>query len=379
MRRARLLALVLLAVAPLTLRAQGSVFAVRGLGLPGRPVSARTAGTEGAFAMFDAQMALNPAAVGRVRAPQAWATAASSSRDFTASTGNASLRATRFPLAGFATAVPQRFGVSVSFSDYLDRTWTLERRDSLVVQGVMEPFRDAERSLGGITDAQLAGAWRSRSANTLMGLGLHLYLGSVRLTSQRLFDNTAYQGIAQEGITDYRGAALSAGVMTTVGRSVELAASGRWSGRLHAENTTGTSAWVGLPWELNGGARVQVVPGILAAATVQYQAWQRAAAALVAGGDQPSRNTWSLSAGAEVQRLNLGPVRTPLRLGYRWRQLPFPSVGEAIAEHAFGAGVGLSFAGDRATMDLALERGSRTAGSATENFTTVFLGLTVRP
>ena len=325
-----LAALALLAAAPASALAQGSVFAVRGLGFPARAVSARTAGTEGAFAMFDPQMGLNPAAVGRVRAPQAWAVAAPSSRTYTASTGNANLRTTRFPLVGFATAVSQ-FGVSASFSDYLDRTWTLERTDSLPVQGVMEPFRDAERSLGGISDAQVAGAWRSRSANTLLGVGLHLYVGSVRLTSQRLFDNTVYEAIAQEGITDYKGAAVSAGVVTSLGRAVELAASGRWSSRLHAENTSGTSAYVGLPWELNGGARAQVVPGVLVAATLQFQAWKRAAAALLAAGDEPSRDTWALSAGAEVQNLTIGPVHTPLRLGYRWRQLPFPSVGEDLA------------------------------------------------
>jgi hypothetical protein len=54
-------------------------------------------------------------------------------------------------------------------------------------------------------------------------------------------------------------------------------------------------------------------------------------------------------------------------------------VGSDLGESAFGGGVGLNFAGDRATVDIALERGKRSAGPARESFTTVFVGLTVRP
>ena len=100
---------------------------------------------------------------------------------------------------------------------------------------------------------------------------------------------------------------------------------------------------------------------------------------LVAAGKDGARNVWALGAGAEILNTTVFGMRMPLRLGYRYRQLPFLSLGQGINESAASCGIGLSFARDRTTLDLAYEHGSRTTGAEKETFTTLFVGLTVRP
>lgn len=73
MRRALLV--LLLASAPVVAGAQSSQFGVRGLGMPGRPLSASAFGSGGAFGLFDPGSGLNPAALGRLTALSAGLTA----------------------------------------------------------------------------------------------------------------------------------------------------------------------------------------------------------------------------------------------------------------------------------------------------------------
>jgi hypothetical protein len=69
----------------------------------------------------------------------------------------------------------------------------------------------------------------------------------------------------------------------------------------------------------------------------------------------------------------------PLRVGYRWRQLPFPIGGSPLSEHAFTAGLGAAVARGHATVDVAAELGARSAGALTERFTTVRVGVAIVP
>jgi hypothetical protein len=65
---------VLLAALPGVADAQSSQFGVRGLGFPGRGLAVRAAGSSGAFGLFDPESSLNPAALGAVPLPRAFAT-----------------------------------------------------------------------------------------------------------------------------------------------------------------------------------------------------------------------------------------------------------------------------------------------------------------
>ena len=91
--------------------------------------------------------------------------------------------------------------------------------------------------------------------------------------------------------------------------------------------------------------------------------------------------------GADLTLLKVGRALVPVRIGYRWRQLPFPipdstSAGPSLlslSERALSLGFGFTAAGGRATVDAAFEWGSRTAGGLRESFATTLVGLTVRP
>ena len=68
-----------------------------------------------------------------------------------------------------------------------------------------------------------------------------------------------------------------------------------------------------------------------------------------------------------------------LRFGGRWRDLPFAALGEQPSEKSLMAGMGFTFGGNRALLDLSLERARRRAGDARENAWVFGAGLTVRP
>ena len=371
------LALLLTVAATARAQAQGSVFAFRGLGWSGRPVSARTAGTAGSLAMFDPMMSLNPSALARWRSVAAWAVSVPSKADYRGSSGSAQFQTVRFPLIGFAAILPRRTVIGLSISDYLDRTWTVTQRDSFVIRGDTESFTDAGRSIGGVSDMALGVGYRLHE-NLFVGLGLHYYLGSTRLTAQRVFTNTLYDDILEQSATDFRGGGVAAGISVTRGK-LDFAASGRLNSRLRSANSTGAIVHTPLPPQLAFGLRLQPVPGVYIAGNATWDGWSRANADLTAGGGEQARDAWAISVGADVQRVTLIKLRTPLRLGYRWRQLPFTSLGTPINEWAVSGGIGFSLARDRTSIDIAAEGGKRSAGTASESFKSLFFGLTVRP
>jgi hypothetical protein len=358
--------------------AQGSAFGSLGLGLPGRAVSARDAGLGGSVAALDGTGTANPAGLGFLRGISGWAVGAPHWRSFDGTSVDASYRATRFPLFGFASSIRPRLTVGVTIGDYLDRNWSVSVRDTLIIRGDTVPYTDYSTSLGGISDMRLAGAWRIND-RTSVGLGVHAILGSTRLSVVRDFEHADYQDFIDVSLTDFRAVGVSAGIVATPSPALRLGASVRAGGRMRADNTTGDDVYVSLPAEAQAGASWSFVPGVAASATAKFSSFSRASTSLVANGQAPLRDTWSLGVGVEIDRTSLLVLRTPLRLGYRVRQLPAPVGGAHLGERAFSAGISLSLAQGRTMVDAAFESGSREAGALNESFRTVFLGVTVRP
>ena len=388
MKRALGAALALVAAVPWAApaRAQDSVFGIRGLGFVDQSVAARSAGLGGGNAVFDGESALNPAAIGAWSGSVGWALGSSSDRSFDAGTGPASLRSTRFPLFGFATQVSPRLVVAVTASDFLDRNWTVVQTDTVTPRDSALVVSDKTRSLGGVSDLRVAMAYRRQGI--ALGLGLHLLAGSATTVVTRTFtsDTLAYLPFTLQSVTSFTGVGVSLGVVAAPASTVTAAASVRVSGRLRAE-APDTTVDVPMPVEVNAGVSVQPVGGLVLATTVGYASWSRSSAALVAAGQQGARDAWSVGAGADLALLKVGRALVPVRIGYRWRQLPFPipdstGVGPILAplsERALSLGFGFTAAGGRATVDAAFEWGSRTAGGLRESFATTLVGLTVRP
>jgi hypothetical protein len=172
---------------------------------------------------------------------------------------------------------------------------------------------------------------------------------------------------------------VSFGAVVSPSSRFVAGASVRFNSQLRAA-APDSATRVSLPFEANVGAHYQVVPGsVMVATSIGYAGWGTASSALVAAGQGGARNVWSFGFGVEAASVRLGRGLLPLRLGYRWRQLPFPIGGSPLAEHALAGGIGFDAAGGRATVDVTVESGARTAGALRETFTNLLLGLTIRP
>lgn len=362
--------------------AQDSVFGIRGLGFLDRSVSGRSAALGGGFALFDGEAALNPASLAAWHGTAGWAVAAGSTHSFDAGSGSSSLSATRFPVIGFAGAIGPKVVVAVSASDYLDRNWSVQQTDTVSPRGTPVVASDQTRSIGGVTDIRAAMAYRL--TGIVLGVGLHALTGSTQTSVKRQFPNdSAYIPFAQELVTSYSGVGISFGALLSPGPRFVAGASVRFNGRLRS-STPDTAASVALPLEVNAGLYYQPITGVVVTGTAGYAGWSTASDALVAAGQPRARNVWSVGFGVEAAMLRVGRGLAPLRVGYRWRQLPFPIPSllggvSPLSEHAVTGGLGIDTAGGRATVDLGIEIGSRTAGALSEGFTTGYLGLTIRP
>jgi len=303
---------------------------------------------------------------------------AQSDHSYDAGSGQTSLRSMRFPTFGFATTIGSRLVVGVSVSDFLNRNWDVQQTDTVMPRDSALAVNDRVRSTGGISDIRFAAAYRVTS-RIAVGVGIHALSGLAQTGVQRLFPNdSAYHTFAQVTETDYRGFGVSVGAFVTPVQRVVIGASARFNGRLLADNPGGNAS-VRLPTELAGGIYVAPWDGVMVAATAIHDNWSVASADLVAAGQAPARDVWNVGIGAEVAMLKLFGETTPLRAGYRWRQLPFPVGTAQLSEHAISGGISFSLAGGRATTDFALEGGSRVAGALTERFTTLLVGLSIFP
>ncbi|HEU5260887.1 MAG TPA: hypothetical protein VFU41_05610 [Gemmatimonadales bacterium] len=352
------------------LTAQDSQFGIQGLGTPGRFETVRARATGGAFAPFDAMSPLMEAQLGDVPGLTATAMGGTSYRDADLDGRTTSLRATRFPVLGFAQPMFRRLIVSGSYSTYLDKSWQVTLRDSIVLRGTMQPYTDDISSDGGVADLRIAAAARV-SAHLAVGAGVHLLSGSARMAALRTFDavggDTLYQPLLQREDVRYTGLGFSGSALAVLGSSLRLAAFARADKRLRA--------WLGddqlaseadLPSAVGGAVGWWPSPSARFAAAVAWRSWADA-------GPQ-AFNTVNWSAGAE-----LGGRFSPVRLGVRGGRLPFGPGPSAPKELGFAAGTGMAFSQGRALLDVGVEHLRRTGSGLTERVWTFLAGLTIRP
>jgi hypothetical protein len=379
MMRARVfgLAAVLLA-SPSLVVAQNSIYGVRGLGFPGRPLSARARSLGGGPAAFDGASAVNPAAV--VGFPQVTAFAVSSSEfrgyaiDGLEVNG---IRSTRFPLAavaGRAGRLP--LGFALSFGTYVERTFDITNADTILLRGASVAIEDRIVSDGGIADVRGALGWQPHP-KLQIGAAAHLLSGSTALRAQRVFSDSAYLTYQQDAKTEFSGAGISAGLVLTVLPGLRVAAAGRFDTHITGKVDSGSSGQVDLPLTLTGGIELSPLPAIRLSATVSRRSWSDAANDLGTG--ESAFDTWDIGTGLEIGGAATGTSRVPLRVGFRYAQLPFAPGTEQPREIDFSMGTGLIFAGSRAMLDFALERVLRDGAGVRERAWQVSLGMTVRP
>ena len=345
--------------------AQDSQLGIRGLGTPGRWESVRSRTTGGAFGPFDPASPLSEAAIADVPQLSATAIEGASYRDVEVAGSTTPLRSTRFPLLIAAGRVASRLALAVGFTTYLDKSWAVVLRDSMVLRGTLQRYADALTSDGSVADLRLAAGSRL-SRRIAVGAAVHLLAGSTHQSAARRFDDTTFHTVQQVADVSYRGFGVSGSVLVGVAPGLSVTAWGRADNRLRAVVSDTTSADTPLPRMAGGGVLFAPSPSVRFGGAVAWRSWSRAGPGAF--------DTWSWSTGAEI-----GAGQMPIRFGVRGGQLPFGPGTSAPTEFAAAAGIGRAFAQGRGLIDLGLERLERRASGLREHVWTVLVGLTVRP
>lgn len=365
---------------PVAAFAQSSQFGVRGLGLPGRPLSTEAFSSGGAFGLFDFTSALNPAAIAAAPALTASFGSLQDFRHVENPAGSESLRETRFPLASVVGPI-RRYPavVGVSFANYASRDFTLASADTVDLRGVLVPVSDTFSSRGGLSDLRVAGGYRVDST-WVFGGAFHVITGTNRLKARRAFADTTYELARDSAEVSYAGVGVSLGVIRNFGSSFSVAATVRSDGHVNVDQDSSRSATVDLPYTFGLGLRWRASPRLELASQALMRTWSGANSDLLAQGGNGADNSFEVSVGGEFTPDPRRPSRRPIRIGARYGALPFTLVpGEPPHEFGLSAGTGLRFAQNRAGVDLGLEHVWRSAGAFSERSFLVSVGVTVRP
>lgn len=344
------------------LAAQGAL-SLQGLGYPSGGFSARSEGTGGGLADFDALSVVAPAALARVGSAAIFFQYSPEFRKVSTSSGEASTTTARFPMVVGVLPMGQAWTLGLSSSNFLDRSNETNLSRVQIVGAPTDTVTVTERNrvLGAINDVRLALGWASSSVFRV-GVGAHVFTGSNRVTFSQLFpDSARYISTSQSERISYAGFAASAGIELHPSRAIGFAFAARKGGDLRAESGDTTIGKGKLPDHYSASVIYEGITGALVSARVAHDSWS-SLSALSSSGIQ-AFDGWDTGVGIEASGPRILQRIVTLRVGGRFRTLPFGLNGERVSENSITAGFGLPLARDRASFDFAAQRASRTAGS----------------
>lgn len=272
----------------------------------------------------------------------------------------------RFPMVMGAFPFSNRFSATIGFAGFLDQNWAFEQRDTLVVSGDSVEVIDRLASEGGASRVRLGAAYRLLPSLSV-GLGAELFTGGAERVAGRIFPGQNAPACCTATWT-YKGTGMLASVDWTPSEAFTMALSASAGGTLKAERTSGAEGVdheYDLPVLLNAGASGQVASSLMVTLGGQWGGWSTLNDALAEEGG--ARDSWSVQGGVEAEGFRLLGLSLPLRVGMRTERLPFRfRAAEAgwADETAFTGGTGLTLGGGAASVDLAVERGTRGSADA---------------
>lgn len=360
-----------------TAHAQGTLSS-QSLGYPPGQLSTRAQGTAGALGDIDGRSPINPAALVLRPVPEIYGQYDPEIRSVTGPHGSANTTTARFPNVGAVLPVNNHFVLGASASTLLDRTWVTQTQGSQVFGTDTVPSTESLRSEGGITDLRVAAAYAPLSG-LRVGLGLHGFTGSTRVTSRDAFaDTLRYRNISQTSELSYSGTAISAGLILDIVPQLSVALSGRKGGNatMYAGDTVLSRARI--PDQYSGTISFQGLPGTLIAVRGSRELWTQIGS--LSTFNAPTVDATDVSVGIESAGPRVGGLPLLIRAGGRHRTLPFSAAGNTVTETSFGGGLGIPIALDRVTLDLAVLRSSRTGvPQISEHAYNLSFGLQVHP
>ncbi len=350
---------VALALSATVLSAQGSV-SNQGFGYPLGQMSTRALGTGGALGEIDPRSPLNPASILFGERGDVFGQYDPEIRNVKGSSGSSRTVTARFSNFGINLPVSERIAIGFSGSTLLDRSWSTNAIRQQVIGVDTVTSNEIVKSEGGITDLRYAIAY-SLLRGVKIGLAGHHYTGRNNINLLQQFpDSFAYGNVSQTTSLNYSGNAVSAGVVVDLIPNLGVAISGRKGGqmKLYANDTVLATGHV--PDHYAASLTFTGISGTTFGARYAQDNWSSMTDLSTSG--NPAQDATEFNVGLETNASQLRGSGNPLllRLGARWRTLPFLANGQEVKEVSYGGGVGIPIARNRAGIDLAVVRSNRT-------------------
>ncbi|MDP2470205.1 MAG: hypothetical protein Q8W46_05055 [Candidatus Palauibacterales bacterium] len=352
-------------LAPGILAAQTPVTAI-GLGYPPPALDGRAAalGGTGIGLIGGSFSSRNPADLTMFGNPALGATLAPEGVTLKTPEGNQSTGRSRFVVLQGVLPV-DRWSFGFNISSELDQDWDVVLADTLRTGFGDYPYVERRQHDGGLSSIGVSAAYQFGPLS--VGAEGSVLSGNLRQLFRRTFDPAVGDPSNQIGSAAgdarwaYRGWRWRVGLSGAVGRRATLSASITSYSQLQARKDTfgvaiGTQ-YFDMPFEVAGGGSVLVTDRLLLAVGAGWNGWS--------GTDFRLYNTqaadvfWA-GGGLEYVGFRMLNLPVPLRIGYRYTDLPFYDGDyEQLSETAVTFGFGTRLAGGRAVVDLGVEIGSR--------------------
>lgn len=365
---------------PAGLDAQGAL-STQGFGYPTGEMSTRVRSTGGGLGQFDPDTPLNPAALATSSDPRMFLQYEPEFRRLSRGDAVSNTLTARFSLAAASVPFASRGSIGVSVATFLDRSSVTTFSSQREVAGQTVTVDETTRVLGAINDVRI-GFGYAPSSKIQFGAAGHAYVGQNRVFFTQTFPDTLkFSTVGQVSTLGYTGYAASAGVLARPSRNFGIGISARKGFGIEAKNGDSTVSEANIPDRIGAGLSYEGIPGSSISLNVSRDLWSSLNGL---GSDNATAvDTWEGGLGIEAVGPRVLQRQTILRLGGRYRTLPFLAAGAEITELAFGGGIGAQFFRNRAAFDMSFERASRTPdGSAVDVSERAYIfsfGLRVRP
>ena len=369
MTRYFLAALLLSALAPGTAAAQGNL-STQGFGYPPGQLSTSSLSVGGGSAELDPASTLNPAAISLWGATVLFMQYEPEMRTVKSASGSARTTTARFPMVGISVPLVNRLTMEVSASTFLDRTWNSASETTQDIGGTPVDAVEFFSSNGGITDFRLALGY-SVTPNFQLGVAGHVFSGENRITiEQRFPDTVTFSGTTQRSDISYGAYGASGGLVWRPSSTLGLGASVRVGGDMETQVGDSVLSSGKLPLRYGMTVVYSGISGLGLSARAAFDEWSAMQPLRREGSDMRAFDSWDYGVGADVAGPRIGRRTIALRLGARYRGLPFGAAGapdgqqSQVNELTFSGGFGVPLGVGRSQLDFGVARASRKLESA---------------
>ncbi len=367
-------------VVPAQLSAQGTL-STQGFGYPTGELSIRARATGGGLGQFDPDSPLNPASIGTSSDPRVYLQYEPEYRRLARGDQASNTMTARFSLAAASVPFAKRGSIGLSVATFLDRSSFTQITTEQEIAGQTVSVNEITQVLGAINDVRLAFGYAPNS-KIQFGAGGHVFVGQNRMFFTQSFpEESSYASLTQVSTLAFTGFAASAGILARPSRHIGLALSARKGFSIEARAGDSVVSEANVPDRLGAAVTYEGIPGTSISAHVARDLWS--AMNGLGSSEATAVDGWEAGIGLEGLGPRIAARQTILRLGGRYRTLPFLAAGSEVSELAFGGGVGAQFFRNRATFDISFERANRTpelsSVDVTERAYIFGFGLRVRP